>query len=152
MSAGSRRDGGSGEAPHHHTHDHAGAKSDLTRNESLVQGVLEAAETPLGAYAILDAVRDSGMRSPPQVYRALDRLQQRGLVHRIERLNAFVACRRNECDGAATIFAICERCGRASEFADSAFDTFATDFLRRNQFAMELQRAELVGLCESCAD
>ena len=134
----------------HHTHDHAGAKNELTRNERLVHTVLEEADGPLGAYAILDAVREAGMRSPPQVYRALERLQQRGLAHRIERLNAFVACRRDECDGTATIFAICENCGCAREFADGTFDGFVTDWMRDNSFAMRLSRCELVGLCLAC--
>lgn len=134
-----------------HTHDHAGAKRELTRNERLVQDVLEGADNPLGAYAILDAVRESGMRSPPQVYRALERLQQRGLAHRIERLNAFVACRRDECDGAATIFAICERCGSAREFADAEFDAFVGAFMRDNRFGLALERCELVGVCDTCA-
>ena len=134
----------------HRAHDHDSAKRDLTRNERLVHAVLEGADVPLGAYAILDAVREAGMRSPPQVYRALERLQQRGLAHRIERLNAFVACRRDECDGSATIFVICESCGSAREFADSEFDSFVAGWMSANRFPMQLSRCELVGLCGEC--
>ncbi|GAB5375666.1 MAG: zinc uptake transcriptional repressor Zur [Acuticoccus sp.] len=132
-------------------HDHAGAAAKLTRNEQLVQAVLDAADAPLGAYAILDAVREGGMRSPPQVYRALERLQQRGLAHRIEHLNAFVACRRDACDGSATIFAVCSGCGETREFADPAFDALVAGYLRDNRFAMQVERCELVGLCAVCA-
>lgn len=138
------------DAGEHHTHDHDGARRDLTRNEQLVHAVLEDAEVPLGAYAILDAVREAGMRSPPQVYRALERLQQRGLAHRIERLNAFVACRRDQCDGSSTIFVICESCGSAREFADSEFDSFVAGWMSANRFPMQLSRCELVGLCGEC--
>ena len=47
----------------------------------------------LGAYAILDRLRDAGFGSqPPVAYRALDFLVENGFVHKIERLNAFVAC------------------------------------------------------------
>ena len=47
----------------------------------------------LGAYAILDRLREEGFGSqPPVAYRALDFLVENGFVHKIERLNAFVAC------------------------------------------------------------
>ncbi|MEK9833582.1 MAG: transcriptional repressor, partial [Rhodospirillaceae bacterium] len=56
------------------------AHHDLTRNQSLVFGVLEGAEAPLSAYTILDQLRDEGLRAPLQVYRALDKLVAFGLV------------------------------------------------------------------------
>ncbi len=47
----------------------------------------------LGAYAILERLRQEGLGSqPPVAYRALDFLVKHGFVHKIERLNAFVAC------------------------------------------------------------
>jgi Fur family zinc uptake transcriptional regulator len=47
----------------------------------------------LGAYAILDRLRAAGFGSqPPVAYRALDFLTQHGFAHKIERLNAFIAC------------------------------------------------------------
>ena len=64
----------------------------LTRNQGLVFDVLTHSEGPLSAYSILDKLRDSGFRAPLQVYRALDKLLEFGLVHRLESLNAFVAC------------------------------------------------------------
>jgi Fur family zinc uptake transcriptional regulator len=47
----------------------------------------------LGAYAILDLLREAGFSSqPPVAYRALDFVVENGFAHKIERLNAFVAC------------------------------------------------------------
>jgi Fur family zinc uptake transcriptional regulator len=47
----------------------------------------------LGAYSILDRLREEGFGSqPPVAYRALDFLVANGLAHKIERLNAFIAC------------------------------------------------------------
>ena len=47
----------------------------------------------LGAYDILDKLRSEGLGSqPPVAYRALDFLVTHGFAHKIERLNAFVAC------------------------------------------------------------
>jgi hypothetical protein len=76
-------------------------------------GRSQRSERPLSAYTILDQLRDQGFRAPLQVYRALDKLVEFGLVHRLESLNAFVACRHPDCEDHETIaFMICEKCGR----------------------------------------
>ena len=54
--------------------------------------VLES-EAPIGAYALLDQLKASRAKAaPPTVYRALDFLLEQGLIHRLERLNAFMGC------------------------------------------------------------
>ncbi|HSO47903.1 MAG TPA: transcriptional repressor, partial [Rhizobiaceae bacterium] len=63
-------------------HDHATAE--LTKNQSLVMGALARSDGPLSAYTILDQLRDNGFRAPLQVYRALEKLVEFGLVHRLE--------------------------------------------------------------------
>ena len=88
-----------------HGHDHP----DLTRNQSLVFNALTRAPGPLSAYSLLDQLRDKGLRAPLQVYRALDKLVAFGMVHRLESLNAFVACRHPDCETHENIaFTICE--------------------------------------------
>ena len=91
----------------------------LAKNESLVFSVLERAKVPMSAYAILDQLQPEGFRSPPQVYRALDKLIQSGLVHRLETISAFVACRHPECDRhQCVVFMICENCDFVEERSD----------------------------------
>lgn len=102
---------------HNHAHHHA--SQDLTRNQTLVFDVLSKAEGPLSAYTILDQLRDDGFRAPLQVYRALEKLLDYGMVHRLESLNAFVACAHPQCHEHGLIaFAICEQCGQVTEFSD----------------------------------
>src|SRR3546814_20364327 len=67
------------------------------------------------AYQILDALREHGLRAPVQVYRALESLLEREEVHRIESLNAFVACRHLDHRETAA-FAICDDCRTIWEF------------------------------------
>ena len=64
----------------------------LTKNQLRVLEKLEASSGPLSAYTLLDQLREHGFRAPLQVYRALDTLVKSGFVHRLESLNAFVAC------------------------------------------------------------
>ena len=135
-----------------HIHDHRHDLTDLTRNQSLVFGALSRAEGPLSAYTILDQLRDDGFRAPLQVYRALDKLVESGMVHRLESLNAFVACRHPGCDSHQTMaFAICETCGKVAEISDDALETRLRDLAGESGFAVKRAVVELRGLCADCA-
>jgi Fur family zinc uptake transcriptional regulator len=131
---------------------HAGHESpDLTKNQALVFDALSSADGPLSAYSILDRLRDQGFRAPLQVYRALDKLLEYGLVHRLESLNAFVACSHPECDAHDTIaFAICETCGNVAEFADDEITRHLQGWAHSEGFRLNKTIIELRGMCAVC--
>ncbi|MER0237270.1 transcriptional repressor [Fulvimarina sp. MAC8] len=135
--------------PVHHHQEAQPAK--LTRNQSLVLGELRAAERPMSAYAILDRLRGEGLKAPLQVYRALDKLVAIGSAHRLESLNAFVACSHGGCTAhSATGFMICETCGSVTEFEDA---DLTGDLTRRGEdrgFAVRRANIELIGSCADC--
>ena len=125
--------------------------SELTRNQSLVMDALNAAKAPMSAYTILDELRDSGFRAPLQVYRAVEKLQQMGLVHRLESLNAFVACRHPACSKHETvIFMICNTCGIANEVTDSALARRLEKISEERNFSPASSTVELLGTCATC--
>ncbi len=131
--------------------DHVHASADLTKNQSLVMGALTKSDGPLSAYTILDQLRDDGFRAPLQVYRALDKLVEFGLVHRLESLNAFVACRHPGCDDHETIaFMICETCGLVREISDDALAKRLESLAGDAGFAPKKTTIELRGICNSC--
>ncbi len=125
----------------------------LTRNQSLVFNALGKAEGPLSAYGILDEVRAAGIRAPLQVYRALDQLMELGLVHRLESLNAFVACCRpdDHAEGAMIAFAICEGCGQVSEFSDAEVARRLSRWTTAHAFHPTKTTIEIRGHCPACA-
>jgi len=126
--------------------------SDLTRNQSLVLDTLTGATGPLSAYGILDRVRGDGIKAPLQIYRALDKLVELGLAHRLESLNAFVACAHSHDhhEGLAA-FAICESCGRVDEFADDVVEERLAAWSRSTGFRTERTTIEIRGHCKDCA-
>ena len=70
-----------------------GRGAQLTELRRQVLRLVLSSPHPVGAYALLDQLRAARPgAAPPTVYRALDFLQEQGLVHRVERLNAFVGC------------------------------------------------------------
>lgn len=139
-----------------HDHDHSGHDhvwaDDLTKNQGLVLGALAHAEAPLSAYDLLGKLRDDGLKAPLQVYRALDKLVERGLAHRLESLNAFVACSDKHCSRKGLIaFAICERCGKVDEFADSVIEERLSAWTSSTGFIAERTTMEIRGRCAGCA-
>lgn len=128
------------------------AAQQLTRNQALVLGRLEEADGPMSAYAILDQLRDDGLRAPLQVYRALEKLLDFGLAHRLESLNAFVACAHPHCHASGLIaFAICEKCGQVSEFSDDVVRDRLAQWADREGFVTSRTTMEIRGACKACA-
>ena len=122
------------------------------RNRQLVLDALKGAQKPLGAYELLELLREDGLRSPLQIYRALEQLIDDGAVHKIESLSAFALCTHAECsDHGHAAFAICRNCGRTSEFHDAALDRVLRRLARKEGFRTSATTVELLGLCESCA-
>jgi len=124
----------------------------LTHNQSLVITALQEADKPLSAYAILELLRDQGFRAPLQVYRALKSLTEKGLAHRLESLNAFVACSGNDCHRTGMIaFAICQCCGQVAEFSDFVLRQRLEDWAQHEGFQATRSVVEIQGKCARCA-
>ncbi|HBM91086.1 MAG TPA: transcriptional repressor [Rhodospirillaceae bacterium] len=115
--------------------------------------LLRRAKKPLSAYTLLDQLRPEGVRSPPTVYRALDRLLACGVVHRLESLNAFMACAYHADDGAKghlSAFAICATCGRAWEIHDPTLARTIKKIGKKFFTQPDQEVIEISGLCASC--
>ena len=112
--------------------------------------MIAGASGGLKAYELLDrlAVEHAAAR-PPTIYRALDFLIDQGLVHRIESLNAYVAC---PCPEHAHGFQllICRDCGRVEELHLDDVNAQLDARAQALGFRVERQTIELLGRCESC--
>jgi len=116
------------------------------------------AEAPVGAYALLDQLK--AMRpgaAPPTVYRALDFLLEHGLIHKVERLNAYIGC--NETGHGHSHdhhhphqFLICRTCGATMEIADPAVTHAIEAAARRVGFVLAEATVEIEGTCARCAE
>jgi Fur family transcriptional regulator, zinc uptake regulator len=123
----------------------------LTKNQALVFGAISHADVPLSAYTILDGLRREGFRAPLQVYRALEKLLELGMVHRLESLNAFVACQQNNCASHSIVaFAICDTCGKVAEIADETLPVHLDNLAKNHHFGLKKSTVELRGICENC--
>ena len=123
--------------------------SELSPHCKKVLDLLSKSSKPMSAYDILDQLRQSGIKAPPTVYRALETLMERGMVHRIESLNSFVACHSEHKEHNAK-FAVCRSCGNATEIHDPRLTTFINNLAKKLDFHIEREMLELSGLCADC--
>ncbi len=106
----------------------------------------------LGAYEMLDRLRDAGFGSqPPVAYRALEFLVANGFVHKIERLNAFVACSHPGANHSPA-FMICRSCDSVAETQSAPSRGTLGEAARAAGFQIERTMVEAVGLCPVCVD
>ncbi|EJF81174.1 Fur family transcriptional regulator [Bartonella doshiae] len=126
--------------------------SKLTRNQMLVLNTLKDAKGPLSAYAILDHLREEGFRAPLQVYRALEKLVQLKRIHRLESVNAFMACLHPEnCQHELTTFIICENCGEVNEIQNQNIVSSLKQMVQAVNFQAHKSILEIRGFCKKCA-
>ncbi|MEM8937267.1 MAG: transcriptional repressor [Pseudomonadota bacterium] len=139
----------------HHSHNHAdGAPGEppagLSKNERLVWAALHDFGEPMKAYEILDRLKEKGVRAPMTVYRALDGLETKGHVHKLEGLNAFVLCNHGGPHMVQT-FLVCESCSNVQELQVSAVEDNIIPAVSAASFRMETARLEIKGSCQTCA-
>lgn len=151
--------------PQHHVHDAAhfvravelacqerGLR--LTAIRARVLGFVAAAGKPIKAYDLLELVREgegAGAAAPPTVYRALDFLLANGFIHKLESVNAFVACHHPSTDQHSVPFLICNHCHSAVELEDRDVVDALDARARALGFVPQAQTLEVHGLCARCA-
>ena len=106
----------------------------------------------LGAYDVLAILAKDGLGSqPPTAYRALDFLVGAGFAHRIEALNAYIACAHLGSDHAPA-FLICRDCRAVAEADTAPEGGRLGDAARAAGFAIERTVIEATGLCPACRE
>tara|TARA_B100000575_G_scaffold250106_1_gene216846 strand:- start:13 stop:417 length:405 start_codon:yes stop_codon:yes gene_type:complete len=125
------------------------SKHSLTKNQSLVLGALRKAKHPVGAYELLDRLREHGLKAPLQIYRTLDQLIELKIVHRLESLNAWTLCCDLEHD-ATPVFAICDDCGNVKEYFDETLSSNIANISKQSGFVADRSIIEIHGRCDQC--
>lgn len=130
----------------------AGAR--LTDIRRRVLGLILASPEPMGAYALLDRLKaEKDNATPVTVYRALGFLQEHGLVHKVERLNAFIGCTEqgdHAPHGHAVQFLICRACGTVAEMEDAEIAASVRHAAARTGFVPAHATVEVEGTCANC--
>ena len=114
--------------------------------------ILLQKNTAIGAYEILDLLREAGFKNqPPVAYRALEFLVQNGFAHKIEQLNSFIGC-MHPGKNHSPAFMICRNCDSVSEEEALTRNFSVSQIASKAGFTVEKAVIEARGLCHSCAD
>jgi Fur family zinc uptake transcriptional regulator len=107
---------------------------------------------PVGAYALLETMRDeTGRVAPATVYRALEFLREQGLVHRLASLNAFIGCAFPGIPHTGQ-FLICAACRELAELDDHKVTAALRESATSSGFAISHSTVEVLGLCPHCRE
>jgi Fur family zinc uptake transcriptional regulator len=129
----------------------------LTGLRRHVLGLVLDAPKPAGAYDMLDQLRPHHKgAAPPTISRALDFLVEQGLIHKVERLAAFVGCvhgiEQHDHHHHTVQFLICTRCGRVEELNDAKIGKSLEQAATGSGFVIHGSTVEAEGVCGACAD
>lgn len=104
------------------------------------------------AYEVLAELHKTNPKAgPPTAYRALDKLIAAGLAHRLESINAYIACRVDH-SGAHPAFAICDDCGAVREHTGAGITASVDAAARDGGFTATRAVVELHGTCRNCSE
>ncbi len=120
-----------------------------TEQDKMIVEALRGLGRPASAYELIDNLREKVRLAPQTVYLSLDRLIAGGQAHRLESLNAFVACHHPEHEGVA-VFAICDSCGTVTEFDEPQAVERLSSWARKAKFKVDRMTLELRGRCRKC--
>lgn len=114
--------------------------------------ILLAEHRAIGAYDLLAELAKEGLgTAPPVAYRALDFLTSAGFAHKIEGLNAYIACAHLGSDHTPA-FLICTNCKSVAEADTKATHGRLGEAARATGFQIKRTVIEALGLCPKCQD
>jgi Fur family ferric uptake transcriptional regulator len=127
----------------------AGHRSSAPR--SAVIDVLDGQRCVLSAREIADALRDRGSNvGIATVYRALELLDELGLVHRLDTREGSTRYEPAHPTGEHHHHIVCDSCGRVSQFEDAELEGAIHAVARRLDYSVGAHDVVLRGLCPAC--
>ncbi|MGF7161928.1 Fur family zinc uptake transcriptional regulator [Rhodoligotrophos appendicifer] len=127
-----------------------GARLTPLRREVLE--IIASGHEAVGAYDIIERMGTAGDRPAPiTVYRALDFLRARGLVHKVESRNAFIVCTQDHAHAQRSLLLICDVCGLVAEREAAGVFDAVEGCARAADFTVNRPIIEVNGTCAQCA-
>lgn len=125
-------------------------KHRITEPRLAVLKIITSSKKPLGAYDILERLgKFIKNPKPPTAYRAIDFWRELGFIHRIESLNAYMACDEDH-HHTGSQFMVCNDCGHVEEVHLCHLPKDLDEKVKINGFKMDYWNAEISGQCGDC--
>lgn len=126
----------------------------LTPLRKEILKILIQSKKPIGAYEILAKLKNKRKGAePPTVYRVIDYLLKKNIIHRLEAENKYIFCSQLDNSKASHhgIILVCQTCLASFEVLDEKFTEIVSALSTHHQFSISKFPIEIKGICSSCS-
>ena len=119
------------------------------KNIDIVLTIIKKSSRPLTAYSILELFKSKKSVQPMTVYRALNDLIERGIIHKSNQNKTFLLCNHLHNKKHNPAIAICKKCGDTEELKSNIF----LDFFKKNnikKYDFSTFKMEVLTTCKEC--
>ncbi len=109
-------------------------------------------QAPVKAYQLIATLTKTSGRelSPPLVYRVLELFLKKGIIHKLEKLRAYVICKHPQAAHTRCAIFHCTQCQQTLEICNDTFQKFIKTNENKYLFQVDRSSLELYGTCADC--
>jgi Fur family zinc uptake transcriptional regulator len=125
-------------------------------NNTLVLNSLKKNPNGLTAYQILNFLQKTKPIKPMTIYRSLESLTKKGLIHKTNKNKTFHLCEaKHNCNISEahehnSVFAVCDKCGSTEELKTDLFSTTIKKIKSKKKFDLKKFKLEIITICKDC--
>lgn len=125
----------------------------LTELRKSVLSIFLTSKKPMSAYEVLAILKKSRHNAEAMtVYRIIEYLIKKNLIHRISTENKFIFCSQIEqsfCEHQGLFF-ICKKCLYSYEIINKQIESLIRQLSEQHDFYADVSFVEIPGLCQNC--
>ncbi len=118
-------------------------------NADIVFNIIKKNKKSLTAYEILEKFQKIKTVQPMTVYRALDSLINKGVIHKSNQTKTFILCNHDHGHKHNPVLAICKQCGDTDELDSEVFKNLF-NISKIKKFNFTNFEIEVSTLCKVC--
>ena len=128
----------------------------MSDNNTLVLNSLKSSPNGLTAYQILNLLQKTKSIKPMTIYRSLENLTKKGLIHKTNKNKTFHLCEaRHNCNISEahehnSVFMVCDKCGLTEELKTNLFSTTIKKIKSKKKFDLKKFKLEITTICKEC--
>ena len=119
-------------------------------NNEIALNIIKNSQKSHTAYEILDKFQKIKKVQPMTVYRALNHLINKGIIHKANHNKTYLLCNHSHKEKNKTSIAICTKCGDSQELHSDLFSPILQK-TRLKKYDFLLFDLEISTVCRSCA-
>ena len=118
-------------------------------NNQITLNIIKKSKKNLTAYQILDRFKNIKKVQPMTVYRSLDYLIKKGIIHKENHNKTYMICSHINHENHSTLIAICKKCGKTKELVKEVFSPIIK-ISKLKEFDLSFFNLEILTKCKGC--